>query len=1279
MAHIGHAHGTHVVRILIDPGSEVSFVTSHVVDMLALKRVHSSVPVSGIGGCHSGHTRGKVTIALKSMHRDLTVQFSADILNKISSAVPSTPCDESQWSHFNGLNLADPSFGQPRHVDVLIGADVYPSIIKPNIIYGSSDEPMAQLSIFGWLAVGPIGGVPIQVYRSLQASTSQDDSNLDDLLTKFWTQEEVPVSANASLTHEEALCEDHFAATHSRDSTGRYIVRLPLKQPASVLGDSFSRARACLRSILSKQDRDPEYKELYKAFMQEYAQLGHMTQVSSKPSTAPTYYLPHHGVLKLDNVTTKLRVVFNGSAATSSGHSLNDIMYAGPNLLLNIFDVLIWIRSFRLLFATDITKMYRQILVDERDVDLQRIVWIDENSNETHWQLKTVTYGTRAAPYLAVRSLLQLVTDEGHSFPSAIDSLTKGRYVDDIFGGADSDEQLKHVAQDLTNLCLAGGFPLAKWSSNSESFRADLPDSNSSTTISLDDCKAKVLGLYWDTHEDSLKFKVMVPPPQGNISKRSILSEVAQIFDPLGIISPVTIKAKVLLQELWLHKLTWDEPVPESIRARWILMKQDFRRLNTLSLPRWLNTSSDATIQLHGFSDASQFAMSAVLYIRVHSQVTGYSSHFLCSKTKVAPLKNLSIPKLELSAAHLLAKLTQHILDTFHFHVHSTHLWTDSQVTLTWIKSHASRWKDFVRNRVAHIQELVPSAQWRHVPGSLNPADCASRGVTVEQLSEHNLWWHGPQWLLESEERWPTQRDSLDLANVPEQRRVIAAAVATQDVEKVLATTRNFSSFVKLQRATATVLLACQRLKKLSASSVISTENLKSATQLLIKLTQQHHFASEIQLLINGDIPRSHVFNRLTAFIDSQGIIRVGGRLRNAQLNQTTTHPAILPRTSHLTKLIIDYAHRLTFHGGTQLTLAHIRQEYWIIGGRAPVKSHILRCVTCARQRAKRAQQLMGQLPRARVTPSRPFTHTGIDYAGPLTIKAWKGRGSKTHKGWICVFVCFATSAVHVELVSDYSSEGFLAAFQRFSSRRGSPAQLYSDCGTNFKGAEKQFIEWLKKAQQESPSLAATLSLESTQWNFNPPAAPHMGGKWESVVKSVKYHLRRTIGETPMTFEELTTLLTQIERILNSRPLEPLKDDPEDFSALTPGHFLTGAALTAPPEPNLLDISQSRLSRWQLIQHQVQSFWKRWSSQYLHQLQSISKWHHPSHAISIGSLVLITNEALPPCQWPLARVIKLHPGKDGLTRVVDLKTAQSILTRPLTKLVVLPVSSANKD
>lgn len=315
----------------------------------------------------------------------------------------------------------------------------------------------------------------------------------------------------------------------------------------------------------------------------------------------------------------------------------------------------------------------------------------------------------------------------------------------------------------------------------------------------------------------------------------------------------------------------------------------------------------------------------------------------------------------------------------------------------------------------------------------------------------------------------------------------------------------------------------------------------------------------------------------------------------------------------------------------------------------------------------------MGQLPRTRVTPSRPFLFTGVDYAGPVALKAWRGRGHRTYKGWLCIFVCFSTSALHLEVVTDSTSDTFIAAFRRFTGRRGVCHTLYSDCGTNFQGADAELQRLFRAGTRESTQAANSMANDGTTWVFNPPGAPHMGGKWEAAVKSVKHHLRRTIGESSLTFEELTTLLTQIEAVLNSRPLEPLSDDPDDLSVLTPGHFLIGEALTAIPEPSLREVNVGRLSRWQYIQSRLQHFWDHWSSGYLQQRQAISKWHHPSHEIRVGSMVLLTNENLPPAKWALARVLELHPGQDGLTRVVTIRTATSTLKRPIAKLALLPI------
>ncbi|XP_018371800.1 PREDICTED: uncharacterized protein LOC108766794 [Trachymyrmex cornetzi] len=315
----------------------------------------------------------------------------------------------------------------------------------------------------------------------------------------------------------------------------------------------------------------------------------------------------------------------------------------------------------------------------------------------------------------------------------------------------------------------------------------------------------------------------------------------------------------------------------------------------------------------------------------------------------------------------------------------------------------------------------------------------------------------------------------------------------------------------------------------------------------------------------------------------------------------------------------------------------------------------------------------MGQLPALRVTPSRPFLNSGVDYTGPITIKTWRGRAAKTYKGYLVIFVCFFSSAVHIEIVTDYTTEAFISAYKRFSARRGICATLHSDCGTNLVGADRELRRRFDSASKELTELASLLANHGTQWLFNPPAVPHFGGKWEAAVKSTKFHLRRVVGDTILTYEELSTLMAEIEAVLNSRPLCPMSEDINDYTALTPSHFILGDTPLIVPEPSLFDKPSSRLTRWQLIRQRVEQFWKRWTSECIHCYQAISKWHHPSTQLKEGSMVLLTDERYPPAKWPLARVLQLHPGKDGLTRVVTVRTATTTYKRPITKVCVLPI------
>ncbi|XP_057335118.1 uncharacterized protein LOC130673919 [Microplitis mediator] len=336
------------------------------------------------------------------------------------------------------------------------------------------------------------------------------------------------------------------------------------------------------------------------------------------PEPSHTYYLPHHGVLREQSTSTKLRVVFNGSSKTSSQVSLNDIMHTGPKTQSDIFDVLLYIRQHKYIFITDIVKMFRQIKVHEDDWDLQRILWLDQDLTIRAYQLTTVTYGTRSAPYLACRVLKQLVADEGANYPLAVDTILKGSYVDDISGGAETLEQLKNIATQLNDLCLSACLPLDKWKSNHPQFSPPSISTQQEQPIhTFEDLTSKILGITWHPHEDIFLF-------QGNISfkptitKRAILSEVAQLFDPLGLISPVIIRAKILMQQLWLEKIGWDDPLTPEIIHQWDKFREDLNTLSTIKIPRWLHLHSQTySIQLHGFSDASQLAMAAAVYIRV--------------------------------------------------------------------------------------------------------------------------------------------------------------------------------------------------------------------------------------------------------------------------------------------------------------------------------------------------------------------------------------------------------------------------------------------------------------------------------------------------------------------------------------------------------------------------------------------------------------------------------------------------------------------------------------
>jgi len=320
----------------------------------------------------------------------------------------------------------------------------------------------------------------------------------------------------------------------------------------------------------------------------------------------------------------------------------------------------------------------------------------------------------------------------------------------------------------------------------------------------------------------------------------------------------------------------------------------------------------------------------------------------------------------------------------------------------------------------------------------------------------------------------------------------------------------------------------------------------------------------------------------------------------------------------------------------------------------------------------------MGNLPAARVNVSRVFSQVGLDFFGPIYIKTSNLRNAKTLKAYGCIFVCMATKAIHLEAVSSLTTDAFTAALRRFVSRRGIPQDIYCDNGTNFRGAAKLLDKELREAISQilSKPVKTLLNTLSIEWHFNPPAAPHQGGLWESNIKSTKYHLIRIVGKQRLTFEEFSTVLIQIEAMLNSRPLCRIENSVDDLEVLTPGHFLIGQPLNAIPERRTWEEIPCH-RRWKHLQQITQHFWNKWVTNYLNSLQNKPKWLKPQPNIEVGDIVIIKDEQAPPTVWPLGKVIKTYEGKDQYVRVVDVKTASTVVTRPITKLCAVPLEPYN--
>lgn len=1263
----------HRCRALLDSGSQSSLITKDLVDKLKLpvRREHSVLI-----GINQLPLELNLTADVKiaSMYSQFQKILSCIITPVITGALPALSVDRDALEIPRKLYLADANFCKGGSVDLLIGADLFWEILRQGQINTSRHLKLLETD-FGWVIGGTFmtnGLIP-----HVNNFVGHCNKELDTKLERFWIIEEI--TGNKTLSTDDTYCEEYFSNTVTRDNTGRYTVKIPFNNRVSELGNSRNLALDRFYKLEKRFKSNEQFKSKYVNFMREYEDMGHMTVLSESVNDATNdgYFIPHHGIFKKNVSDSKIRVVFDGSAKTDSGLSLNDVQYVGPALLNDIFSILLNFRMHHYAMTADITKMYRMINIALEQRKYQKIFWRSDISEPLRiYQLNTVTYGTASAAFLAIRTLHQLAMECGDAEIAEI--ILRALFMDDLLYSAKTKAELIKIRTKLISIFKSAGFILDKWRSNIKDNISEITD-----TILVKETEGKVLGIFWDSAKDTLQYSFRYNT-QKTISKRTILSIIAQFFDPLGILTPILIFGKLIIQNLWRAKITWDEPVPNHIQNDWIQYQTQLEIVNLIKIPRSISVKDPVIIELHGFADSSEKAYGACLYVRSINGVGECQTNLLCSKSKVAPLKTLTIPRLELCAALLLAKLYDYVCAAVSIKFHGSYFWSDSKIVLSWINSEPCKWKIFIANRVTEIQSLTRTEDWRYVNTRENPADLISRGVNSNKSFPNDFWFHGPHWLRQKENNWPINfSKDPEESSLPELKRVKLINVVTQSSKFDLF--NKYSTCRKLKRIFAYVLRFINNLRARKQnqskhlSSELTAEEVQRSLDTLIKIAQAEDLSSEIQLISDGKkLENRHKLISLNPFMDHSGILRVGGRLRRSEYTYEKIHPAILPAKHILTQLIAKEEHARLLHAGPQLLLASLREKYWLINGRNICRKLVKKCITCFRTKPRNFTPIMGNLPKERLTATFPFFNVGIDYAGPFLIKDRKLRGAKLIKCYVCLFVCLATKAVHFELAIDLSTETFLSALRRFIARRGRPKAIYSDNGTNFVGAYaeiKKVIEFLKNSENKFQQF---LSNENITWKFNPPHAPNFGGLWEAAVKSMKTHLHRIVGNLHLHYEELLTILVQIEGILNSRPLCSLSSDPSDLKSLTPAHFIIGRPITALPEMDYTDHKEGYLKRYQLIQQSVQHFWHRWCKEYIGQLQQRSKWRiNPSGKVQVGDLVLMHEDGNPPYRWPLGRITELHPGVDGIIRVASVKCRSSTLKRPITKLFPLPTDASS--
>ena len=1318
-----------IAYALLDENSQGVFVHEGILNKLpAASKRQTCITTETINGQYTDTSfavEGLIVKPIKEIESsygpakiELPTSYSRETLSFSGEEVP-TVDKISNWKHLQPIINKLPAYDSTLLLGIIIGANC-PKALEPQEVISSADNgPYASRSLLGWRVIGPIStpnvnnnvacyriGVKIAMVDSstetpsrhhLTLSSKVNDVSITQRLEDMYQLDFPEENAEKiALSNEDERFLRIMKSSVSKVA-GHYQLPLPFRSENPFMPNNRVLALKRLMTTQRKMQKDERYRIDYVNFMNTLLEKGYAVQSDECPN-GKTWYIPHHGVKQ--PTKQKLRVVFDCSASYRN-HCLNEELLQGPVLTNMLVGVLLRFRHERIGFMGDIEAMFHQVRIPPEHQTFLKFLWWpngDLSKPPKNYQMCVHIFGAVSSPSCANFALRQTVVDGSGHDPEARKTILNNFYVDDMLKSEANTKAAIKTISSVQELCSLGGFNLTKFVCGHKDVANSIPISNRSVDVIRELSKTesieRALGVHWCLNTDTLGFRITLQ--DSPLTRRGILATISSIYDPLGIAGPFLLKGRKILQAITSLKDGWDNQVPEELSAEWLKWRTQLPRLQEIAIPRCYKPDEFGPVRqssLHMFSDASDVGYGVAGYLRQINSEGTVNVSLVFGKSRVTPAKPVTIPRLELTAAFVSVKVSAMLKDELMVPNMRDCYWTDSKISLGYITNDVRRFRVFVANRSQKIRAYTSKDQWHYVNTHENPADHASRGLTMDNADGIKQWLQGPQFLWKPEIDSPALDCSILVSDDdPEIKSSLAPqlhvqAAKLEESSHILTRVECISSWNKITRVMATVMEFCARIQKnkdRSSDFTLSVSSLRNAEIAVIRLIQEKYLQREIdfygsknrqQKATNKKRRREGNLWRLDPFVDEDKLLRVGGRLKKSNLPNSLKHPIILPNKCILTRRIAEHYHHKVKHGGRTSTINSIRQYgYWIVSVNTMVRSIIHSCFSCRAMRGKLGDQKMSELPEERFLTEGPFTYSGMDMFGPFYVK----EGRKQHKRFVALFTCLSSRAIHLESTSCMETDSFIQALRRFLARRGPVSEIISDNGKNFVGAENELRREYKAMDHTKISeFLLSESCDWISWKKNPPSASHMGGIWERQIRSVRSVLTALLMEhsSALSDESFRTLLAEAECIVNSRPLTVDNlDDPHSLP-ISPSNILTMKTKVVLPPPG--EFQRSDLycrKRWRQVQHLANEFWSRWRKEFLQNLQTRSKWTKRKRNFEINDVVLIKDEDLPRNQWPLARITKIfRDEKDGLVRKVQLyaPTYKSELMRPIHKLVLL--------